>query len=1096
MTLAPHARLIAMAAAAAMVSPHVSAQPRQTGESRSDSTPTITRGDIAPFRARLLGPGLSSGRVSDFAVNPDKPSEYYVGVASGGVWKTTNNGVDFTPIFDGQSSYSIGVIEMDPNNHNVLWVGTGENNSQRSVSWGDGVYKSSDGGRSWTHLGLENSEHIGMITIHPEDSDTVYVASQGPLWNAGGDRGLYKTTDGGETWDRVLHISEDTGINEVWMDPDDPETLYASAYQRRRRVWTLINGGPESGVWKSTDGGDTWREINRGLPRADMGRIGLAVSADPDVLYAIVEAAEGQSGFYRSDNKGETWRRMSGKRTSSPQYYNELQPDPHDPDKVYLMDTFLQVTTDGGRSWSSAQGRSRHVDNHALWIDPDNTDHLLVGCDGGVYDSWDGGSTWIYRPNLPIMQFYKVALDNSEPFYYVYGGTQDNNTIGGPSRTTIGRGISNEEWFVTVGGDGFEPAVDWQDPMIVYSQSQYGNLVRHDRRSGEVTDIKPAERPGDAPYVFNWDSPLLVSPHDNERLYFGGDRLFRSDDRGNSWDVISGDLTRGIDRNTLEVMGEIQMPGAVAKHDSTSIWGNTVALDESPIIEDLVYVGTDDGLIWVSDNAGGDGEDNDEWTKIESFPGVPAMTYVSSIHASPVDEDTVFATFDNHKNGDFTPYILRSDDRGQTWTSIAGDLPEDHVVYAVRQDGENPDLLFCGTEFGAFVSFNGGENWLKIGGIPTIAVRDVEIQRDWDDVVFATFGRGFYVLDDYGPMREMTPQRLEEDAAIFSIRPTPLYVPRSKGRGNQGGLYWAASNPRYGAMITYHLKDGFSTLEAERKREQRRGDADYPSLEQLRAEDRERAPRVFMTIRDDEFNVVKRQDVGRGGGMRRVNWDLTMMPDSPVTSGRARGFGGIRVAPGTYSVTLDVEDEGEVERLAGPVEFEVYSLGLATFEAEDHDAVMAFKRRAAELGAEVQAAGGLFSEMTTRLGAVREALMRAEDEPDAMLARVESIRQRMLDLETEFSGDDTASSQDMPTPPSIQGRVFSVSFGLNRTTGPITGTQREQFRFASEAFAEWLPRFRRAVEDLRALEDELDGVGAPPTPGRFPEWEHRGGGAE
>ncbi|MEM0983334.1 MAG: glycosyl hydrolase [Planctomycetota bacterium] len=1061
----------------------------QRGSGSSGDEPQISRSAIAPFRARLLGPGLMSGRISDFAVNPDNPAEYYAGVASGGVWKTSNNGLTWQSVFDGQPVYSIGVIEMDPNDTNTLWVGTGENNSQRSVAWGNGVYKSNDGGRSWKHMGLDDSEHIGMIVIHPDDSDTVYVASQGPLWNAGGDRGLYKTTDGGESWERILHISEHTGINEVWMDPEDPDTLYASAYQRRRRVWTLINGGPESGVWKSTDGGDTWREINRGLPSSDMGRIGLAVSADPDILYAIIEAAGGQSGFFRSTNKGETWSRMSNQRTSSPQYYNELQPDPVDPDKVYLMDTFLQVSDDGGRTWGSAQGRGRHVDNHCLWINPDNTDHLLVGCDGGVYDSWDGGTTWIYRPNLPIMQFYKVAIDNSEPFYYVYGGTQDNNTIGGPSRTHYSQGISNEDWFVTTGGDGFEPAIDWENPDIVYSQSQYGGLVRHDRSSGEVTSIKPAERPGDAPYVFNWDSPLIVSPHMSSRVYFGGDRMFRSDDYGNNWKVISGDLTRGIDRNTLEVMGRIQMPGAVAKHDSTSVYGNTTAFDESPISEDLLYVGTDDGLIWVTDNAGGEGETNDDWTRIDSFKGVPEMTYVAAVHASPINEDQVFAVFNNHKNGDFSPYLMRSDDRGETWVSIVGDLPEDGPVWAIRQDHVNEDLLFCGTEFAGFVSFNGGDNWLKIGGIPPIAVRDIEIQRDWDDVVFATFGRGFYVLDDYGPMREMTPKRLKEDAAIFSIRPTPLYIPANKGRGNQGGLFWTADNPSYGAMITYSLGNSYRTMREDRLRAERRPGAKYPTLEQLQEEDAEQAPLVHLTIRDADFNVLNRLPVGRTEGVRRVTWDLNTMPMSPVTSGRARSFGGARVGPGTYSVTLDIEEDGEISQLAGPVEFEVYSLGLATLEAEDHAEVMAFKMRAGELAGKIQAAGQIVSDVNNRIGAVRAALIRTPGTPDPMLKRIESIRQRMGDLNVEFSGDRVASGQDLPTGPSISGRTRSFGFALNRTTGEPTGTQRDQYEYASEEFADWLPRFRQLVEDLMDLEAELDGVGAPWTPGRFPEWD-------
>jgi photosystem II stability/assembly factor-like uncharacterized protein len=564
----------------------------------------VTGGTFSGLRARSIGPALLSGRIADLAINPSNHAEYFVAAASGGVWKTTNNGTTFRPVFDGQGSYSIGCVTIDPGNHNVVWVGTGENNSQRSVSWGDGVYKSVDGGRSWTNVGLKESEHIGMIVVHPRNSDVVYVAAQGPLWRSGGDRGLYRTTDGGATWERILHVSDDTGVNEVHLDPRDPDVIYVSTYQRRRRVWTLLDGGPESGIHKSTDGGRTWRELKRGLPSVDKGKIGLDIApADPDVIYAVIEAQDGQSGFFRSTDRGETWQRRSGYVSTSPQYYNELVCDPYEVDRVYAMDTRLQVTDDGGSTFSSVQGRRQHVDNHALWIDPDDTAHMIVGCDGGVYETWDRAQSWRYMPNLPLTQFYRVTVDTSEPFYYVYGGTQDNNTLGGPSRT-IKRSLSNEDWFVTVGGDGFETVVDPTDPNIVYSQWQYGGLVRHDRRTGENVDIKPRPRPGDPPYVFNWDAPLLISPHSHTRLYFGGRRLYRSDDRGDGWRAVSGDMSRGLDRNELEVMGKIWPMNAVAKHNSTSIYGNIVALSESPLVEDLLYVGTDDGLVHVSENGG------------------------------------------------------------------------------------------------------------------------------------------------------------------------------------------------------------------------------------------------------------------------------------------------------------------------------------------------------------------------------------------------------------------------------------------------------------------------------------------------------------
>ncbi|MEO1511309.1 MAG: glycosyl hydrolase, partial [Planctomycetota bacterium] len=867
---------------------------------------------LGAMPARSIGPSVVSGRISDLAVNPHNPSEYYAAVASGGLWKTTDNGTTWTPVFDRQSVYSIGCVVIDPSDTNVVWVGTGENNSQRSTAWGDGVYKSIDGGRTWKHVGLKDSQKIGMITIDPRDSDVVYVASQGPLWNSGGERGLYKTTDGGETWEKILEISEHTGVNEVHIDPEDPDTLYAAAYQRQRKVWTLINGGPESGVYKSTDGGANWRKINRGLPGGDKGKIGLEVSpADPNRLWAIVEASSGQ-GTFRSDNKGESWSRVSGYMSSSPQYYNELVAHPHDPDIVFSLDTLLRMSTDGGRTFPSVHDRSVHVDYHALWINPNDTDHWIAGNDGGVYDTFDGGGAWRFIHNMPITQFYKVAIDNAEPFYNVYGGTQDNNTFGGPIRT-IYNGIQNEDWYNMVGGDGFEPAIDPTDPNIVYAQWQYGNLVRHDRRSGEITDIKPRERPGDEPYVFNWDSPLFISPHSHTRIYFGGRQLYRSDDRGNSWTPVSGDLTRGLDRNQLAVMDKIQRPEAVAKHNSTSIYGNTVAADESPLKEGLIMVGTDDGLIHVTRDGG------EAWTTFMTEDiGAPKLGYVAGVTTSRHDEDEMFAVINNHKEGDFAPYIFHTADGGETWTNIAGDLPENDAVWAVRQDHEDPDLLFCGTEFGAYASSDAGEHWHKIRGIPTISVRDLEIQRDWNDVVFATFGRSFYVLDDYAPLRDHDDLDAGGEAVLFDVRPAPLFVPASKGRGSQGNSFYRADNPDYGAMITYAMSEGLTTLREDRRKAERDGDAPYPTMDEFRAEDNERAPQVFLTIRHPDHGVLRRIPVGRGKGVRRVAWDLTMSPMNPVTSASGGGFGGIRVAPGEFSVTLDVEDEGELRRLAGP----------------------------------------------------------------------------------------------------------------------------------------------------------------------------------
>jgi photosystem II stability/assembly factor-like uncharacterized protein len=601
------------------------------------------------IKLREIGPAVTSGRVVDIAVVPGRPSTWYVAVASGGVWKTANAGTTWTPIFDSEGSYSIGCVTVDPQNPNAIWVGTGENNSQRSVAYGDGVYRSLDGGQTWKNVGLKTSEHISRILVDPKSSDVVYVAAQGPLWASGGERGVYKTTDGGKAWKAVLTISENTGVSDLWMDPRDPNVLYATSYQRRRHVWGMVHGGPEGAIWKTTDAGATWRKLEKGIPKVDLGRIGLAVSpADPDFLYALIEASDPKDrGTYRSNDRGESWTRVGDYSALGPQYYQELIPDPKKVDRVYSMDTYNQVTEDGGKTWKRLGEKHKHVDNHALWIDPADTNHLINGNDGGIYESWDRGVTWDFKSNLPVTQFYRVAVDESKPFYYVYGGTQDNNTLGGPSRTTTAHGIVNSDWFVTTGGDGFFAAVDPKDPNIVYSESQYGNLTRFDRKTGEDLDIQPQPGPGEPPLRWNWDSPLVLSPHAQTRLYFAAQRVFRSDDRGDSWKPVSGDLTRQIDRNRLKMMGRVWSADAVAKNTSTSLYGNIVSLAESPKKEGLLYAGTDDGLVQVTEDGGG------SWRKVETFPGVPANTYVSDLEPSPHDEGTVYGAFDNHKMGDF-----------------------------------------------------------------------------------------------------------------------------------------------------------------------------------------------------------------------------------------------------------------------------------------------------------------------------------------------------------------------------------------------------------------------------------------------------------
>ncbi len=501
----PRFRSLPLLALLLAVAPLVAAAPSDKDEALAKGSP------LAALPLRSIGPAVTSGRVGDIAVDPQRTDTWFVAAASGGLWKTVNAGTTWKPVFDKEASFSIGCVTVDPRDSNVVWVGTGENNSQRSVAYGDGVYRSLDGGQHWENLGLKASEHIAKILVDPRDSKVVYVAAQGPLWKEGGDRGLYKTTDGGKSWKAVLTVDAHTGVTDVVLDPRHPDVIYAATYQRRRHVWGMVDGGPGSGIHKSTDGGQTWTRLKEGLPKEDLGRIGLAVPAGaPDTVYATIEAANKAGGFFRSVDGGRNWERRNEQVSGSAQYYQELICDPKEPQRVYSMDTWMQVTEDGGKTWRRVGEKYKHVDNHALWIDPANTDHLVSGCDGGVYESRDRGATWEYKANLPIIQYYRVAVDESRPFYTIYGGTQDNFSMGGPSRTRNLHGATGFDWFVTRGGDGFYTQVDPTDPNTVYSESQYGGLVRFDRRTGEGVSIVPQPAPGEAPYKWNWDAPLLA----------------------------------------------------------------------------------------------------------------------------------------------------------------------------------------------------------------------------------------------------------------------------------------------------------------------------------------------------------------------------------------------------------------------------------------------------------------------------------------------------------------------------------------------------------------------------------------------------------
>lgn len=1049
---------------------------------------------LAGLKLRSIGPALTSGRIVGLAVHPENRAKYYVAVACGGVWKTENAGVSWKPVFDGEGSYSIGCITMDPKNPNTLWVGTGENNSQRSVGYGDGVYKSIDGGRSWVNVGLKTSEHIAKILIDPRDSNTVYVAAQGPLWAPGGDRGLFKTNDGGKTWENLLRISENTGITDIVQDPSNPNIMVAASYQRRRHVWTLVNGGPESALHRTTDGGKTWSKIRSGLPAAEMGRIGLAMApSDPFTIYAIIEAADKQGGVYRSTDKGITWEKRNPFDQQA-QYYAHMVVDPVNKDRIYVMNVVIQVSDDGGKSIRSLGQRNMHVDNHTMWIDPKQPDYYLVGCDGGLYESHDRAANWRFISNLPITQFYDITCEQiNSPFYRVYGGTQDNNTLGGPARTMSNHGITNADWHILVGGDGFHCRVDPKDPNIVYAEYQYGGLMRFDWRTSQRVNIQPQPGPGEMGLRWNWDSPLIISPHSNTRLYFAANKLFRSDDRGDSWKAVSGDLTRQLDRDRLKVFGKIQSPDAVSKHVSTSLFGNITALSESPKKEGLLYVGTDDGLIQVSQDGGGN------WTKVEQFPGVPAMTYVARLFASQHDAGTVYAAFDNHKNGDFAPYLLKSTDMGTTWKSITGDLPVRGSTLAFTEDHVDPKLLFAGTEFGLYFSQNGGVNWHRLkNGLPTIAVRDLCIQQPMNDLVVGTFGRGFYILDDYSILRSSAAE-FEKPAALFPIRDGFLYMQTSqyggRGKASLGEDFYTAENPPFGVGITYHLKDAPKTMKQLRKDQAKKDESFYPKLDDLRAEAEEEAPAVVITISDAQGKPIRRLNGPAAAGLQRVNWDLRQpavnLPRGALGSGEgdddffAFTPGGPLVQPGKYQATLALRTPAGTKPLAGPVEFTVRYVGAQELSPEDQKQLVEFQQQVIALQREMTAVQGLATEVTTKLDAIKAAL---EQTPTASAESRETVRHLIASHRQTvrlLNGDNILRSRNENTPVSISERVGYAAGSTRSIINKPTGTEREQYAIAKKELDSVGSEVRnRLQKDIKALEGYLDQIGAPWTPGR------------
>ena len=1061
--------------------------------------PALSSGTFSAFNLRGIGPAFMSGRIADIAIVQDDPATWYVAVGSGGVWKTENAGTTWTSLFDGQGSYSIGALGLDPSDPSRIWVGTGENHGGRHLGFGDGIYLSEDGGQTCTKKGLENSERIGKIIVHPEDSNTVWVAAQGPVWSPGGERGVYKTSDGGETWDLVLSSNNEyTGAGDLMIDPSNPDRLYATTWQRHRTVAAYVGGGPESGLWRSEDGGENWTELKTGLPSGNMGKIGIAISPmQPDVVYAAIELDLREGGIWRSSDRGSSWTKMSDTVSggTGPHYYQELYASPHHFDRIYLVSNTSQISNDGGKTFSNLNNELKHVDDHAIAFHPTDPEYILFGSDGGLYESWDHTRTWRFIDNLPITQFYKVAVDDAEPFYYVYGGTQDNNSQGGPSRTDNRQGIRNDDWFVTLGGDGHQSATEPGNPDIMYAQSQQGNLARIDRITGEFVRIQPQPAPGDDIPRWNWDSPIWVSQHQPSRIYFASQRLWRSDDRGDTWTAISGDLTRNEDRMRLPVQGRQWSWEAGWDLLAMSQYNTITSIGESPFDENVLYVGTDDGLIQVTENGGA------TWRQIAvgSLPGVPDRAFVNDIRADLHDPNTVYIALDNHKYGDFAPYLLKSTNRGRTWQSITGNIPERHLVWRVVQDHGNPNLMFTATEFALFFTLDGGEKWVKLSGdAPTIAFRDVTIQRREDDLVAASFGRGFFIVDDISPLRELTEASLEQEAMLFPGRDALWYIEKpelafSRG-GSQGHGYYMAPNPEFGANFTYYLADDIQSLTQQRRESEKPliadgADTPFPGFDRITAELQEDKPMIWLTVRDSDGNVVRRISGPAKKGFHRVNWNLRF-PDTSFAR-PARGGNepsGFLVPPGDYTVEMAKRVRGQTTQLVGPQSFKVTPLrdqGALPAQPDTH----AFWAEVTALSRSVTASSQRLNEAERKVRLLEVAVARTPGgDPAAFDDRLASIKGELYALDAMLNGNQARNEIAERTQPTVRSRLGRVNFGMRGSTYGPTQTQRDQFGYAQAEYAGIKARVEALVDGtIPAFEAELIAAGAPwVSGGRIP----------
>ena len=1070
-------------------------------KSKTKKSKSIQEVSLDAFKLRNVGPAFLSGRIADIKIHPLNKNIWYVAVGSGGVWKTENAGTTWDPIFDEETSYSTGCVTIDPINPDIIWVGTGENVGGRHVGYGDGIYKSLNGGKTWENMGLFKSEHISEIIVHPNNSNVVWVAAQGPLWTKGGDRGLYKTIDGGKTWKKTLGNNKWTGVTDIMLDPRDPDVIYAATWDRHRTVAALIDGGPGTAIYRSDNGGESWSVLKSGLPNnpdsnddgvvddddsptKNMGKIGLAISPqNPDVVYAAIELDRSTGGVYRSENRGESWKKMSNtvSGATGPHYYQELYASPHKFDRLYLMNVRVLTSEDGGETFEQLKERDKHSDNHAIVFRDDDPNYIMIGTDAGIYETFDLAETWKYHKNLPLTQFYKVAVNNAKPFYHIFGGTQDNGSAGGPSATDEIEGIANKHWYKTLFADGHQSATDPVYNNIVYAETQQGGLYRIDLTSGEKVSIQPQASDGEPHERFNWDAPILVSPHKPSRLYFASYRVWKSENRGDEWIPISGDLTRNENRIELPIMGRKQGWNNAWDVGAMSNYNTITSLAESPVEEGLLYAGTDDGFIQVSENGG------KSWRKIPvTNLGLAPRTFVNDIKADLFDANTVYVALDNHKEGDYSPYLFKSTDRGLTWKSISGNIPYRTLVWRMVQDPVKENLLFAATEYGIYTSLNGGSSWQILEGSPTISFRDLTIQKRENDLVAASFGRGFFVLDDYSALREFSETNLDKKGKLFKPRPAKWYIPKSI-IGNTGSDYYFAKNPSYGAVFTYHLSNDYKSrkeLRETKEMELNKKNVNIPFIgwENLDSEQIETEPHVILTIKDAEGNIINKITKIASKGSHRISWNMqhfnpfSVSPDG--VSGSIYG-GGAMATPGKYVADLHLNVDNKITHLDGPVEFDVVPIREGVLKGVSYQEYNSFRKSMGKLTREINEFQDIFSSAKNKTEAFSIALKNTASLPGNIEKNLKQLQKEIFALDVKVNGSPSRAEMGEKNPPNIRTFFYNAMNGLRSTYGP-TGLHKSSLEKANSSLAKLRVQVDEINNGLMAdIEKELKNSNSP-----------------